>query len=119
MSDSITNSPAITVRDFISDAPGNLELRVLAGEAGAAERELTVARIQKLGLALAGFTNYIHEGRLQIVGQSEVWFLGQLEPEKRLEAIRHLELERIACVLITKGLEPPPEFIEAADAARL
>lgn len=119
MSESATSNRTISVRDFIAHAPDNLELRVLAGEAGAAERTLTVPRIQKLGLALAGFTNYIHPGRLQIAGQSEVWFLGQLDAEKRLEAIRHLELERIACVLVTKGLQPPVEFIEAADAARL
>lgn len=119
MSDSIINSPAITVRDFISHAPSNLELRVLAGESGAAERELTVPRIQKLGLALAGFTNYIHPGRLQIVGQSEIWYLGQLEPAKRLEAILHLSLERISCVLVTKGLEPPLELVEEAEKAHL
>ncbi len=119
MSDSVANNSAITVRDFISNAPANLELRVLAGEVGATARELTVPRIQKLGLALAGFTNYIHPGRLQIVGQSEVWFLGQLDAEKRVEAIRHLELERIACVLVTKGLEPPAELIKAAEEARL
>lgn len=113
------NSPAIIVEDFISHAPANLELRLLAGRAGAAERTLTVPRIQKLGLALAGFTNYIHQGRLQIVGQSEVWFLGQLEPEQRVEAINNLALERIACVLVTKGLEPPPELLGAAEQARL
>jgi HPr kinase/phosphorylase len=119
MSESVANNSAITVREFISHAPENLELRVLAGEVGAEERVLAVPRIQKLGLALAGFTNYIHPGRLQIVGQSEVWFLGQLEAEKRVEAIRHLELERIACVLVTKGLEPPAELIQAANEARL
>jgi HPr kinase/phosphorylase len=119
MSDRVDSKPAISVRDFISHAPANLGLRVLAGEAGAAERRLTVARIQKLGLALAGFTNYIHPGRLQIVGQSEVWFLGQLEPEKRAEAIQNLGLERISCVLVTKALDPPAELIEAAEHARL
>jgi HPr kinase/phosphorylase len=119
MSDSVTHQPSISVEDFIRQAPQNLELRVLAGAPGAAERRLGVPRIQKLGLALAGFTNYIHPGRLQIVGQSEIWFLGQLEPEKRLEAIHHLALEKIACVLVTKGLEPPAELIAAAVEARL
>lgn len=119
MSDRVITNPTITVREFISHAPENLELRVLAGEVGAEERRLTVPRIQKLGLALAGFNNYIHTGRLQIVGQSEVWFLGQLEPDKRVEAIRNLSLERIACVLVTKGLEPPSELIEAAESAHL
>jgi HPr kinase/phosphorylase len=119
MSESVANNFSITVEEFISQAPENLELRVLAGKSGAAKRVLTVPRIQKLGLALAGFTNYIHPGRLQIVGQSEVWFLGQLEPEKRAEAIRNLELERISCVLVTKGLEPPAVFLEEAERANL
>jgi HPr kinase/phosphorylase len=112
-------NPTITVSEFLAHAPAQLELRILAGEAGARGRELTTPRIQKLGLALAGFTNYIHAGRLQIVGQSEIWFLGQLDAGKRLEAIRNLALERISCVLVTKGLEPPPELIEAAQEAAL
>lgn len=100
-------------------APARLELRVLAGEAGASRREITVARIQKLGLALAGFTHYVHPGRIQIIGQSEIWYLGQLAPDKRREAIENLTLEKISCVLVTKGLEPPGEFIEAARDAHL
>jgi HPr kinase/phosphorylase len=112
-------NPTITVSEFLAHAPSQLELRILAGEDGARERELTTPRIQKLGLALAGFTNYIHAGRLQIVGQSEIWFLGQLDADKRLEAIRNLALERISCVLVTKGLEPPPELIAAAHEAAL
>ena len=111
--------PSITVNEFLARAPLQLELRVLAGEAGADSRELTTPRIQKLGLALAGFTHYIHSGRLQIVGQSEIWFLGQLDAARRLEAIRNLALERITCVLVTKGLEPPPEFVTAAEEAAL
>ena len=111
--------PAITVSEFLTHAPSQLELRVLAGEAGAATRELTIPRIQKLGLALAGFTHYIHSGRLQIVGQSEIWYLGQLDPERRREAIRNLGLERISCVLVTRDLQPPDELINLAEAAGL
>lgn len=112
-------SPTITVSEFLAHAPPQLELRVLAGEEGAATRQLMVARIQKLGLALAGFTHYIHTGRLQIVGQSEIRYLGQLDAERLREAIHNLTLEKISCVLVTKGLEPPPELIEAAEAASL
>ncbi len=111
--------PAITVNDFLAHAPRRLELRLLAGAAGGPTREITAPRIQKLGLALAGFTNYVHPGRLQIVGQSEIWYLGQLSTERRREAISNLTLERISCVLVTKGLEPPPELIDAAEDAQL
>jgi HPr kinase/phosphorylase len=115
----MSDQPAITVGEFLAQAPPQLELRVLAGAEGARVRQLTVPRIQKLGLALAGFTNYIHSGRLQIVGQSELRYLGQLDSERRREAIRNLSLESISCILVTKGLEPPIELIEEADAAGL
>lgn len=115
MSRDATDTPSISVRDFVAGAPPGLALRVLAGERGAESRRITSPRIQKLGLALAGFTNYIHAGRVQFVGQSEIWFLGQLAPERRREAIRNLALERISCVLVTKELDPPAELVEAAE----
>ncbi|HEX8141950.1 MAG TPA: HPr(Ser) kinase/phosphatase [Pyrinomonadaceae bacterium] len=111
--------PAITVSDFLAHAPTRLELSVLAGADGARTHRIDTARIQKLGLALAGFTNYIHPGRLQIVGQSEIWYLGQLEPDKRRAAIENLSLPNISCVLVTKNLEPPLELIAAAEEAHL
>lgn len=110
---------SIPVGDFVSHAPSELCLEVLAGVQGLTTRRFTAPRIQKLGLALAGFSHYVHPGRLQIVGQSEIWFLGQLEPAQRSEAISHLSLENIACILITKGLEPPGEFVVAADIAHV
>ena len=113
------DQPAITVSEFLSHAPPQLELRIIAGAEGAPLRRLSIPRIQKLGLALAGFTHYIHSGRLQIVGQSEIRYLGQLDPSSRREAIRNLALDRIACILVTKGLEAPPELIEEAEAAGL
>jgi HPr kinase/phosphorylase len=112
-----TGRPSLSVGEFVRAAPARLELRALAGEGGLASRRINSARIQKLGLALAGFTHYIHEGRVQIVGQSEVWFLGQLTEERRREAIRNLALGRISCVLVTKDLAPPGELVAAADEA--
>src|ERR1041384_4849217 len=99
-----SEQPTISVREFVERAPAELSLRVLAGAAGLRERRITLARIQKLGLALAGFTHYIHPGRVQIVGQSEIWYLGQLSPERRAAAIELLALEQISCVLVTKDL---------------
>ncbi|MCA1594671.1 MAG: HPr(Ser) kinase/phosphatase, partial [Acidobacteria bacterium] len=61
----------------------------------------------------------IHAGRVQLVGQSEVSYLGQLTPAQRREAISKLELDKISCVLVSKGLMPPPELLEAAEDAVL
>lgn len=114
-----SEQPTISVREFVAHAPAQLSLRVLAGADGLTERRITLPRIQKLGLALAGFTHYIHPGRVQIVGQSEIWYLGQLSPERRASAIELLALEQISCVLVTKDLLPPPELLAAAERAGL
>src|SRR5919202_3522778 len=114
-----SEQPTISVREFVEHAPARLSLRVLAGAGGLGERRITLARIQKLGLALAGFTHYIHPGRVQIVGQSEIWYLGQLQPARRAAAIELLALEQISCVLVTKDLLPPPDLLAAAERAHL
>lgn len=111
--------PKISILDFIEKVPPELPLELLAGADGIGKREITSARTQKLGLALAGFAHYIHSGRIQIVGQSEISYLNQLDSNKRSDAIRNLELEKICCVLITKNLQPPPELIEIADEVSL
>ncbi|HEX8722672.1 MAG TPA: HPr(Ser) kinase/phosphatase [Pyrinomonadaceae bacterium] len=112
-------NPTLTIGAFVSGAPAGLGLRILAGHRGAEARLLRTPRIQKLGLALAGFPHYVHEGRVQIVGQSEMQFLGQLSAVERRAAVARLELEKISCVLVTKGLDPPAELAEACEAAGL
>jgi HPr kinase/phosphorylase len=113
------------VEEFVSGAPAELEIEVVAGEAGPAgadelrQRLITSARIQKLGLALAGFSHYIHPGRVQIVGQSEIGYLEQLDAEARRKAILNLDLEKICCVLLTKSLDAPPELAEIAAEYKL
>ncbi len=111
--------PSISVSDFLAGAPAQLELKLLAGADGASERVINSSRIQKLGLALAGFTHYIHTGRVQLVGQSEVSYLAQFDSRQRREAIAKLELDKISCVLVSKKLMPPAELVEAAERAAL
>src|ERR1044072_5922585 len=111
--------PVLSVEEFARQAPAELKVELIAGAAGAETRSITSARIQKLGLALAGFAHYIHPGRMQIVGQSEIGYLEQLEPDARRKAILNLDLENICCILLTKSLAPPAEFSEIADQCKL
>ena len=111
--------PVLSVEDFARQCPAELKVELTAGAEGAENRLITSARIQKLGLALAGFSHYIHPGRMQIVGQSEIWYLEQLEPEARKNAILNLDLENICCILLTKSLESSWELSEIADSYKL
>ncbi len=109
----------ITIEEFVSSAPEELKLSVLSGADGIRQRNITSPRIQKLGLALAGFTHYIHQGRVQLVGQSEISYLKQLSTEKRSEAINNLSLDKISCILVTKNLDAPAELLDICDKINL
>ncbi len=111
--------PKISVAEFVKNAPAELNIKVLAGANGLAENQIVSPRIQKLGLALAGFSHYIHAGRIQIVGQSEISYLLQLESRQRIETLNNLDLDKLSCILITKNLEPPPELLQVADEKNL
>ena len=96
-----------------------LRLEVVAGKAGLARRRISNPRIQKPGLALAGYLPYVKAGRLQILGESEHDFLAtfpEAEAERRLACLMQLE---VPCVVSTKGKRPSPGVCAAADAAEV
>jgi HPr kinase/phosphorylase len=117
--DKTSENPKISVAEFVKNAPAELNVQVLAGAKGLAINQIVSPRIQKLGLALAGFSHYIHAGRIQVVGQNEISYLLQFEGEHRIEILNNLNPEQISCILITKNLEPPPELLQIADAKNL
>lgn len=106
--------PKIRVRDLMLGDAAHLGMKLIAGEAGI-EKEITVPRIQKPGLSLAGFIEYIHPGRVQILGQSEVTFLRGQTPERRREILHQVCACGVTCFVITKNLDPPEELLNAAD----
>jgi len=112
--DKIGESPKISVAEFVKNAPAELEIQVLAGAKGLTNNQIVSPRIQKLGLALAGFSHYIHPGRIQVVGQNEISYLLQFDSQHRIESLNNLNPDEISCILITKNLEAPPEFLQRA-----
>lgn len=102
----------LSIRHLVERAPDELAFVILAGTNGCDARYLTSERVQKLGLALAGFPDYIHSGRIQMIGKSEVAFLSTMDPEGRRRALANLSPDLIACILVTKGISPPSELIE-------
>ncbi|MBI3451012.1 MAG: HPr(Ser) kinase/phosphatase [Acidobacteria bacterium] len=111
---SAATHPTIRVRDLLTGDASHLRLECIAGKIGL-DKEITVARIQKPGLALAGFIEYIHAGRVQILGQSEITFLMGLDGARRREILDAVCACGVTCFVITKALDPPPELFEAAD----
>ena len=107
-------TPKIRVRDLMLGDAQHLGLELVAGKAGI-EKEITVPRIQKPGLSLAGFIEYIHPGRVQILGQSEITFLRGQSAERRREILHEVCACGVTCFVLTKDLEPPAELTNAAE----
>ncbi len=93
-----------------------LKLELVAGAGGLDTREISNPRIQKPGLALAGFLPYVKPGRLQILGESEHAYLATLGEETGTRRLcRVVDLE-IPCLVSTKGHRPAAPVIEACTA---
>ncbi|HEY1910361.1 MAG TPA: HPr(Ser) kinase/phosphatase [Vicinamibacterales bacterium] len=95
-----------------------LPLELVAG-AGGLERSITSPHIQKTGLALAGFHEYLKPGRVLILGASEIRYLESLDAAARLTSLRLALTLDFPCVLITGDFTPPPELVAEADRANL
>ncbi len=113
-------SSTVTVRALLGSRPEafGLPLELLAGSDGL-DRPITSPHIQKTGLALAGFDEYLKPGRVLIFGESEIRYLEGLESTARVNAMRLALRHDFPCVLITGGFEPPPLLVVEAERARL
>src|SRR5258706_9295145 len=95
-----------------------IHLELLAG-AGGLDRRITNPHPQKTGLALSGFDKYLREGRVLVLGESEVRFLEALAVEERLPVIRRVFSHALPCIVVTAGLPLPTDLLAEADASGL
>jgi HPr kinase/phosphorylase len=103
---------AVVVRELLGPELTELHLSVLTGE-DRLDNRITNPRVQKPGLAFAGYFPYIKEGRVQIVGESELAYLGELEPDVREQRIDGITQLPVPVFVVTKGLQPIDELLES------
>jgi HPr kinase/phosphorylase len=110
----------VTVGELLASRPEafGLPLELLAGADGL-DRVITSPHIQKTGLALAGFHEYLKAGRVLIFGESEIRYLESLEAAARVSSMRLALTLDFPCVLITGGFTPPVELMREAERARV
>lgn len=105
---------SLSIQEILDDSDYGLDLKPLAGSAGL-EHRIFSSRIQKPGLALAGYTEHLHPSRIQVLGNTEISYLNHLEKELAVACIAKLCTFPISCFIITKGLVPPDFFLEIAE----
>lgn len=96
----------LTAEILRSPALADLEMAVAAGENGF-DRPISWGRIQRPGLALAGFLSFIKPGRIQVLGESELNYLDTMPPPLRQERIAAICALPVSAFVVTKGQEVP------------
>ena len=110
------NTNSLSIKDLLQDQVYGLDLNIFAGDSGLSHR-LYSSRIQKPGLALTGYTEHLHPDRLQVLGNTEISYLRQLDEHQAIKYIGKLCSFPISCFIVTKGLDPPGFLVEEAEKA--
>lgn len=103
--DFLTTNARILLAPELAD----LALQIVTGGDGL-DREILRPRVQKPGLAFAGYYEYIKRGRVQIIGESETKYLQSLPARLREKRVRDVVALDVSCFVVTKGIVPLHEF---------
>jgi HPr kinase/phosphorylase len=90
-----------------------LALEVLNPEAGLS-RHAADPDVTSPGLALAGFTDRLSEGRMWVFGQTEMTYLHSIPESEARDRLDALFGHDIPAVFVSKAQEVPDYFVEAA-----
>jgi HPr kinase/phosphorylase len=108
----------IPVSRLLEDEQYDLKLELIEGRDGL-DHPVSSSRIQKPGLALTGFTEHLHTERVQVFGNTEISYLRTLTEEQQRAVLSKLFDSKLACVVVTKGLEIPTPLLEGCRRSRL
>src|SRR5213593_4349019 len=101
-----------------SPALADLDFKAVAGETGF-DRPISWGRIQRPGLALAGFLSFIKPGRIQVLGESELNYLETMPMALRRERIGLICALPVSAFVVTKGQEVPQELVRECRIRRV
>jgi len=103
----------VTIGELLQASSDAWRLKLIAGASGLSNG-VSIPRIQKPGLALAGYLPQIHPERVQVIGRTELGYLATLDEAAATRAVDRMLQERVACLIVTNGASPPPYFGESA-----
>lgn len=108
----------VTVRDLYTKHQEILGLQLVAGAPGL-DRLIREPTVNRLGLALTGFTKYFAKHRLQVMGNAEVCYLKSLPPAEREKRYTVLLSFCVPCIVFCRGYQPEPALVRLAEAANV
>lgn len=79
------------------------------------EIKIDTADVNRPALQIVGYYDYFDANRIQIMGKVEITYLEQFARSKRAKLLESLFERNIPCLIITRGMQVPPEMLELAE----
>ena len=70
--------------------------------------------VNRPGLFIAGFDEYFAASRVQVMGNAEMYYLFGITKEERISIYDKLFSKNIPCLILSRGLKPTQDIIDAA-----
>lgn len=96
---------SLSVRELIARFRTDLLWELL--NPGEQDRQLAVPKIQKSGLALAGYLEHTDPGRSQVLGQAETGYLATLPADRAQERLRAFCSQQFPCIILSRNADMP------------
>jgi len=104
----------LLVQELEQNREHHLDVTLVAGRKGL-KRRINHSQVQKMGLALTGFIQFINPERLQVIGNTEMAYFRTLAPNLQDDVICKICSLDLCCLVITRSLEIPDLLLREAD----
>lgn len=102
----------------VSQLVEEFKFEVVAGQEGLG-KEITEYSLKRPGAELLGYLTHLSPKRIQVYGRTELGLIQNLDKSLYHEHLKQVMVAEVPCVIITRGLTIPPEFIELATVRKI
>ncbi len=104
----------LTVGKLYKDRKDFFELTLLNSDENL-KKVIHNPEIHRPGLALTGFMERFPSQRAQILGETEMTYIGELKPDELIDMCEKIFCNNLPLVIIAKGITPPIDLLAIAD----
>jgi len=105
------NNISVTVNELFNNYSERLALECLTNTTNL-ENIITSIRVQKPGLRIIENNIELENGKIQILGKTEITYINKLDQKNSTRILKELTTQDVPCFIISKGIKPKNNFIE-------
>ena len=106
--------PKVSAAQLFEDNREKLQLAWAAGRSGSG-KVLDNDHLRDSREGLIGHLNFVHANWIQVIGRTELGYLGDLEPTKRAQTLRRIGDSGLVCMIVADGVVAPDYLCAFAD----